>query len=68
MLRNADGTKVCQKKLSAETDEHRGLIPCWEPVHFVGSERAAQEGTYSGWYHDDPELDLSHFALWDEAL
>ena len=59
--------KLCKKKLG-EPDLKNGMLVCNEPVHFVGSDEAAREGCYSGWYHDDPNLDVSHFAVWDGSL
>lgn len=67
MLRDAEGVKICQKKLG-EPDEKNGMRICHEPVHFVGHATASAAGMYSGWYHEDPALDLSHHALWDGAL
>lgn len=66
-LRSTAGVKICQKKLG-EPDVENGMILCWEPVQFIGSEEAAMAGMYSGWYHVDPALDLSHRALWDAVL
>lgn len=35
---------------------------CGAPIGYLCPEQAREEGRFSGWYHEDPALDLSHRA------
>lgn len=60
--RDAERVKLCYAKLG-EPDESNGMKVCREPIFFMSPEQAADAGCFSGWYHQDPNLDLTHWPV-----